>query len=115
MVQVVPHIVRPRRRAVAIVSRQGEDVGMELVHEEVHRMTRDDESYEEAGEVEEMLDRVHREARPRPRGVTFVVQTVHVAVEKCTDITLRQAIPPVPPGVHHSMAKEEMDRSELGC
>ena len=61
---------------------ESRQVGVVLVEQKVARMIRHDEREGEAAEVEEVLDRVHRERRPRPRIVCGTKRTAMTRVSK---------------------------------
>ena len=61
---------------------ESRQVGVVLVEQKVARMIRHDERESEAAEVEEVLDRVHRERRPRPRIVCGTKRTAMTRVSK---------------------------------
>ena len=87
---------------------------MILVEEEVQWVKGHHKGDEEGGEIEEVLPWVHAEAGPRARVVRFVMERVHVAIQECADVPVHQAVLDVPPRMHSTMHKEEVDSPHLG-
>ena len=92
---------RPTRRIiVTIVPADRRDVGVKFRVEKVKRVTTEQKGEVGAGVVEEVLDRMHGQARPRARIAALMVETVHVPVEERADVTILQAVLHRPPRMH---------------
>ena len=87
VVRVAVRCRRPRPSPTTILSKPvwpwaGDKAGMQQMEDRVDRVRRHDPVDEHAGEIEQVLDRMHRQPRPRPGIDVGVVQLVHGPIER---------------------------------
>ena len=103
---VVQPVVRTTAIArEAVVPRRGADDCPQVEEQEMDRMVGQEQTNQAAGEVKQMLDRMHGKARPRTRVVALVVQVVNVSIKeppRVQDCLARKC------RVHHAMHEIEV-------
>ena len=109
VVQPVEVAVR-RGLPVPVVPSDGSDVGVELGVQKHQRVAREEQRRQpRAGVVQEMFDRVHRQARPRPWVKRLVVQSMRVSVEPRPHVAVEQTEAAIPPRMHAAVAPIKVD------